>query len=83
MHSTPVEIRAGLNGMWDTRCTECNVPTCTNLEGIRTFEDAEERRKQLNEDLRSSCPNHKSKWFLTMEDVERQRLERRSQYTII
>jgi hypothetical protein len=82
LQNTPVEIRDGINGLWDTRCPKCRVPTCTNLHGVNTFEAASARRKQLTEDLGVTCPDHKSEWLLTVDAVEEQRRERRNRRTL-
>ena len=82
LENTPVEVMDGINGLWDTRCPKCRVPTCTSLQGLNTFEAASARRKQLTEDLGMTCPDHKSEWLLTVDAVEEQRRERRNRRTL-
>jgi hypothetical protein len=72
LDNIPDHARKGLHGLWTVSCPRCGLGglMAMSLKGLNTFEEAFARKKQLLEDLENSCPNHASKWLLTMEDVE-------------
>jgi hypothetical protein len=46
------------------------LPALTDVTGLKTFEVAQARRKQVEEDLALSCGDHKSDWMLTVEKIK-------------
>jgi hypothetical protein len=65
-----VEIKDGLDAPWYLSCPKCRMPALTDVTGLKTFEVAQARRKQVEEDLALSCGDHKSDWMLTVEKIK-------------
>jgi len=59
----------GLDALWYARCPQCKISTVANVIGLKTFSAAQARVQRLREDLAASCPDHKSEFLLTVEDV--------------
>ncbi len=70
-----IDVKEGLHSPWSVGCPKCGKWMGINMqtEGLRNFDEAHKREKLLEADLTQTCPNHQSRWILTMEDVERDR----------
>lgn len=71
-----VTITDGLDAPWIARCPKCDVPALTDVRGLKSFDVAEARRKQVEEDLALSCDAHKSDWILTVDKVKEEQKAR-------
>lgn len=65
-----VVIKDGLDAPWFSQCPKCVYLTVIDVHDLKTFEVAEARKKQTEEDMAISCPDHKSDWLLTTEKVQ-------------
>jgi hypothetical protein len=72
LDNIPNQVKKGLDGLWTVACPRCGLGglIAMSLRGLNTFEETFARKRQILEDLRNSCPNHASKWLLSMDDVE-------------
>jgi|ERR1700723_587091 len=76
----PPTITDGLDANWYAYCPTCEMPALAVVHGLKTLEAARARRKQVEEDLALSCPNHQSEWMLTpgkVKETQRARENRR------
>lgn len=64
-----VTVKDGLDASWHVYCPKCKFSTLMDVGGLKTFEVAQARRKQTEEDLALSCEDHKSDWMLTIEKI--------------
>ena len=64
-----IQIKDGLDATWNACCPKCKAVTLTDVTGLKTFEAAQARRKQVEEDMALSCEDHKSDWILTVEKI--------------
>jgi hypothetical protein len=53
-----------------TLCELNALLVAMSTRGLKTFDEAFARKKQVQEDFRDSCPNHDSKFLLNLDDVE-------------
>lgn len=67
------KVRKGLHGLYAIHC-----PTCRRFEGmsmvtdgLTTFAEAEQRQRKMEAEVSATCPQHASKWMLTMEHVKK------------
>jgi hypothetical protein len=67
----PNKVKEGMDGIWSVACPRCHAAgmLLMSLRGLKTFEEATARKEKFLEDLKESCSDHKSKWFLTFEDA--------------
>jgi hypothetical protein len=65
-----VSIADGLEGPWIARCSKCEDSRVIDVRDVKTFDVADARRKQAEEDMALSCPQHKSDWLLTKRKFE-------------
>jgi hypothetical protein len=72
LDNIPNSVKKGLDGLWSVECPRCHQVgmMLMSLRGLKTFDEAFARKKELLEDLNSSCPNHASKLLQTIEDAE-------------
>ena len=72
LDNIPSSVKKGLDGLWSVTCPRCHLGGMlfVSLRGLKTFDEALARKKQLLDDLNSSCPNHASPLLLSLEDVE-------------
>ncbi len=72
--TSPHIVKKRLGGIWSVACPRCHVSLggfmAMSLRGLSTFDEAIARKKQLLEDLNSSCPDHESKLLMTVEDAK-------------
>ena len=70
-HSKVYKIKRGLRGVWTVGCPRCQkfLGICMVTDGLKSFEEARERQKQMEDEVSKSCPQHASDWMLTMEHV--------------
>jgi hypothetical protein len=80
LNDRPYAIMEGLDDTWWVQCPKCRAPAGTNIQGITTFEAAEDRRRKLTEDLSNSCPDHTGEFLLTVEDVRAQQQAKKGQH---
>lgn len=71
------KVRKGLRGLWPVRCPKCEkfMGMCMETDGLRTFDEARQRQKEMETEVAASCPQHASKWMLTMEHVTKSEAE--------
>jgi hypothetical protein len=72
--TSPHIVKKRLGGIWSVACPRCHVSLggfmAMSLRGLSIFDEAIARKKQLLEDLNSSCPDHESKLLMTVEDAK-------------
>jgi hypothetical protein len=68
------KVRRGLRGVWAVGCPKCEkfMGICMITDGLRNFDEADQREKEMEAQVAASCPQHASKWMLTMEHVTKQ-----------
>jgi hypothetical protein len=68
------KVRKGLHGLYGIHCPKCKrfEGMMMITDGLTTFSEAEERQKEMEAEVSASCPEHSSRWMLTMEHVERE-----------
>lgn len=64
-----VIVTDGLDAFWYAQCPKCKVFMMTDVHDAKSFDLADARRKQAQEDMALSCPDHRSECFLTPEKV--------------
>lgn len=71
------KVRKGLRALWAVGCPKCNrfLGICMVTDGLRNFDEANQRQKELEKELTASCPEHTSKLMLTMEHVTKEEEE--------
>lgn len=71
------KIMKGLHGLWPVGCTKYNKfkGICMVTDGLKNFDDANQREKEMQAEVAASCPRHASKWILTMEHVTKPGME--------
>lgn len=64
-----VDVKKGIKGLWPVRCPKCNLYPGAFLQtaGLTNFAEALARQNEMETDLRTGCPNHTSRWMLTMD----------------
>jgi hypothetical protein len=69
--SAVYKVRKGLRGLWPVGCPLCKkfMGICMATDGLKSFDEACQRQKQMEAEVAASCPQHASKWILTMEHV--------------
>lgn len=74
LDNIPDHTKRGFDGLWSVTCPRCKKGfgglLVMSTRGLKTFEEAFARKKQILRDFQNSCPNHKSEFQLTMEDVK-------------
>jgi len=69
----PHSTKRGLDAMWSITCPKCKKAygglLLMSVHGLRTFAEAFARKNQMLEDFRNSCPDHRSKFQLTMDQA--------------
>jgi hypothetical protein len=62
----PDMAKEGLDGLWTVKCPRCGLGglIVMSLEGLKTFDEASARKKEMEIELKDSCPNHRTKWLL-------------------
>jgi hypothetical protein len=48
---------------------------CMVTSGLKSFDEAHLREKEMEAEVTASCPQHVSKWMLTMEHVAKEETE--------
>ena len=64
---TPQDVKGrGFHGLWTVTCPKCQKGGLLSMStsGLKTFDEAFARKKQVEQDFRNSCPNHDSKFLL-------------------
>jgi len=71
------KVRKGLRGVWAVGCPKCEkfIGICMVTDGLKSFDEAEQRQKEMEAEVSASCPQHGSKWMLTMEHVTKEETE--------
>jgi hypothetical protein len=71
------KVRKGLHSLWAVGCPKCEKLAGVFMvtDGVKTFDEAHERQKEVEADLAATCPQHASKWMLTMEHVTKPQTE--------
>jgi hypothetical protein len=66
----PNGVKKGMDGIWSVACPRCHFGgvLVMSLKGLKSFDEAAARKKQLLDDLNSTCPNHASKLLMTLEN---------------
>lgn len=66
LDDVPDNAREGLDGLWTVRCPRCGLGglIVMSLKGLKTFDEAFARKKEMETELKESCPNHATKWLL-------------------
>jgi hypothetical protein len=69
----PDNTKRGFNGLWSVACPRCKQGyaglMAMSLRGLKTFDEAFARKKQILDDFKQSCPNHDSQFLLKMDEV--------------
>jgi hypothetical protein len=70
LDNIPDRASEGLDGLWLVTCPECGMGgiLAMSMKGLTTFAEVHARKRQLQADLINSCPDHKSKWLMGMEE---------------
>ena len=68
----PEHTKRGLDGLWYITCPRCKQGglSVMSLRGLKTFNEAFDRKKQILRDFQNSCPNHDSEFLLKMEEAK-------------
>ena len=71
------KVRKGLRGVWPVGCPKCErfLGICMVTDGLQSFDEANLRQKTMESEVAASCPQHASKWILTMEHVIKEEAE--------
>lgn len=68
---TPVDAKRGFDGLWSITCPRCKQGLggliAMSTKGLRTFDEAFNRKKRVLKDFQNSCPNHESEFLLKIE----------------
>ena len=69
------KIRRGIHDLWDVKCPKCGRwdGICMEADGLSNFDEAQLREKEMQSELRASCPEHQSQWLLTVDSVRKAR----------
>lgn len=64
-------VRKGLRGLWPLGCPKCEKFMRMHMvtAGLKSFAEARDRQNEMEAELSASCPQHASRWLLTIEDV--------------
>jgi hypothetical protein len=72
-NGVPRDVKRGFGGLWSITCPRCGKDfgalVAMSLHGLKTFDEAFARKRQVLEDFDNSCPNHDSKFQLKMDEV--------------
>lgn len=65
------KIKKGLRGVWPVGCPKCDkfLGICMVTDGLKSFDEADQRETEMQAEVAASCPEHDSKWMLTMQHV--------------
>ena len=66
-HGIPQDVKGrGFHGLWTVTCPKCQKAglLAMSTSGLKTFDEAFARKKQVEEDFQNSCPKHDSKFSL-------------------
>jgi hypothetical protein len=71
------KVRKGLHGLWAVGCPKCEKLAGVFMvtDGLKTFDEANQRQKEMEAEVVATCPQHASKWMLTMEHVTKSQTE--------
>lgn len=74
-----LDVRYGLHGLWPVNCPKCqrHQGMFMRTAKLANFSEAAIRQTELESELRSSCPDHKSPWMLTVQDVNADTADRK------
>lgn len=72
-NGVPQDVKRGFDALWSITCPRCKKNfgglVAMSLSGLKTFDEAFARKKQVLVDFHNSCPNHDSEFQLKMEEV--------------
>ena len=72
-NGVPQDVKRGFGGLWSITCPRCKKNfgglVAMSLHGLKTFDEAFARKRQVLEDFHNSCPNHDSEFQLKMDGV--------------
>jgi hypothetical protein len=65
------KVRKGLRGLWPVGCPKCKkfMGICMATDGLKNFDEAKQRQEEMEAEVAASCPEHSTKWMLTMKNV--------------
>jgi hypothetical protein len=71
------KVKKGLRGLWMVGCPKCDkfLGICMVTDGLKDLDEARQRQKEMEAEVAGSCPQHASKWMLTMENVTQEAVE--------
>jgi hypothetical protein len=66
------KVRKGLHGLYAIHCPKCHRFEGMSMvtDGLTTFAEVEQRKREMETEVAASCPAHASKWMLTLEHVK-------------
>lgn len=68
---TPTDTKRGFHGLWSITCPRCKRDfgglLAMSTKGLKTFDEAFNRKKRVLKDFQNSCPNHESEFVLKKE----------------
>lgn len=72
LDNIPDHTKRGLDGLWYITCPRFKQGglSVMSLRGLKTFDEAFDRKKQILRDFQDSCPNHDSEFLLKMDEVK-------------
>jgi len=65
------KVSKGLHGLWAVGCPKCEKFMGISMvtDGLKSFDEADERQKEMEDEVAASCPQHASRWLLSMKNV--------------
>jgi hypothetical protein len=65
------KVRKGLRGLWPVGCPKCEKFMGISMvtDGLKSLDEAEERQKEMEDEVATSCPQHASQWLLSIKDI--------------
>jgi hypothetical protein len=73
INASPFRVSEGLGGSWWLVCPNCSTRALLNVEGLKTFQEADEKRARVVREIGETCPDHSGDCFFTPGDIKKHR----------